>query len=365
MRCGMIRRPGQVFVLLLLLLGCDRNLEVTRPTDDVLLEPNVEFEPGFVPAVEKCQWFDDKTAAYTVSFDDAKVTHYQVSGPILKQRNICGTFFINTREIVDWSGWQQLADMGHEIGSHSYSHPKMTELTEAQQRAELERAIADIRTHLRGSPPVYSFCYPYGLFNDELRRVVMDYHITARGGGAVNPIDMSDYDLSLAHGTGVYPPFDMAMIAGWVDKAIAKKAWVNVYFHSVSAKGDSNDTTIPVRYFNEHLDYVEQVRDKLWIATQGQVAHYIRLRREAKISVEVIDQTGFKVALYNLPDRIPEMTRLTVRMKMPLDWRNQKIILRKQDTKGYQLLKSEDDTACFNIGKTDILYIEAKKSLAQ
>lgn len=365
MRCCMIWRPGQVFILLLLVLGCERNLEITRSTDDVLLEPNVEFEPGFVPAVEKCHWFDDKTAAYTVSFDDARATHYQVSGPILKQRNICGTFFINTREIVDWSGWQQLADMGHEIGSHSYSHPKMTELTEAQQRTELERAISDIRTHLRGSPPVYSFCYPYGLFNDQLRRVVMDYHITARGGGEVNPNNLSDFELTLVHGTGVYPPFDMAMIAGWVDKAIAKKAWINVYFHAVSAKGDSNETTMPVRYFIEHLDYVERVREKLWIATQGEVAHYIRLHREAKVRVETLDQIGFKISLYNLPDNIPETTQLTFKMTTPVPWRKHKIIQRNLNKNGYQLVKCDGDTAYFNIGKSDIITIEAKKSLAQ
>lgn len=354
-------RRMYLFVLLLFgVCGCERKLEMVSSREDPADEPNVKIEAEYVAQVQKCMWFEDKVAAYTISFDDARASHYQVAGPLLHQRNICGTFFINTREIKDWSGWQNLADMGHEIGSHTWSHPRMTALTEAQQRAELEHAIFDIRSNLRGAPPVYSFCYPYGLFDDALRRVVQEYHISARGGGGVNRSGLSDEALTMVRGSGVYPPYDMTLFARILAEALSKKGWVNVYFHSVSARDDSNDTTIPLRRFIEHLDDVEKVRGQLWIATQAQVANYIRLHRDAGIKVEEIDQVSIKISLERLPENISDISRLTVKLALPNHWRNHKIFWRKGNQKSQEIVNADGDRVYLHIGRDETVFLEAK-----
>lgn len=315
---------------LVILIGCDRHLGVVAPEEKPPVVERIAIEAGYTPQAEKCLWYDDRPAAYTIAFDDARSTHYTVSGPALAERKMRGTFFIHTQYITDWTGWQSLVDSGHEIGSHTWSHPKMTEVSEAQQRDDLARAIADIQSHLRGVGRVPSFAYPYGLFNDQVRRVVRQFHASARGGGGLNRPDLSDDELTAVRGVGVYPPFDMPAIAGQVEQAIDQHAWVMVYFHSVSASNDSDYTTIPVERYLEHLDYVKGRSDSLWIAPMGEVTSYLRLRRDAAVRVAQDDSSQLVLTLENLQGEYAGLTPLSVRLNLPAAWNGKQLVIRDE-----------------------------------
>jgi peptidoglycan/xylan/chitin deacetylase (PgdA/CDA1 family) len=72
-------------------------------------------------------------------------------------------------QVPDWAGlmsWQQIRELGaqgHEIGSHSLTHPLLTELDAAQ----LEREVARSRSQLAEATgcEVASFCYPNGSYD--------------------------------------------------------------------------------------------------------------------------------------------------------------------------------------------------------
>jgi peptidoglycan/xylan/chitin deacetylase (PgdA/CDA1 family) len=343
-------------------LGCDRKLEILNPDERIPAQHKAVIEEDYAANAQKCIWFDDKAAAYTVAFDDARVSHYQVSGPALTERDMRGTFFIHTQYITDWTGWQWLEDHGHEIGSHTYSHPKLPELSEAQQRAEFERAIADIREHLKGITAIPSFAYPFGLYDDQVRRVMHDYHVSARGGGGLNRYDLSDDELTLVHGVGVYPPFDMASTAGWVQQAIDQRAWIMVYFHTVSALGDSDYTTIPVDRYLQHLNYVQGRRDSLWIATMGEVTSYLRLRRDATVQVKQIDSTGLEFSLANLQGSYSDLVPLTVKLVLPRNWHGLEVIATREDNVARSFRTGSDDAIFINIPFSAKILIEARKS---
>lgn len=76
----------------------------------------------------------------------------------------------------DWEGmssWEDLAELhrrGHEIGSHSLSHPLLPQCDDAA----VEREIADSRRMIeaRTGAPVVSFCYPNGDFDERAVRAV-------------------------------------------------------------------------------------------------------------------------------------------------------------------------------------------------
>ena len=338
--------PLLLIVVLFLLMGCDKEPDIVTPPVPL---NKIAIEPEFVPQFEKCLWFDDKSAAYTIGFDDARPTHYQVSGPALTARNMRGTFFINTQYIVDWSGWQMLADKGHEIASHTYSHPKLTELTETQQREELSRAITDIVSHIQGIKEVPSFSYPYGNYNDQVRNLIRSYHYSARGDSGINRHTLRDDELTMVRGAGVYPPFDMGDIERRVERAIANRGWLMVYFHSVSAKGDSDYTTIPLTKYLAHLDYVQRRRDCLWIATMGEVTGYLRLRRDAEVRVETVDSTEIEFSLGGLQGRYSDLAPLTVKMKLPQQWRGHEIVLTREGSKALIAPRRSDDMLYIHI----------------
>lgn len=65
--------------------------------------------------------------------------------------------------VMSWDQVRELARAGHEIGSHSLSHPLLAELSEQRVREEVEGSRRQLSNAL-GSP-VRSFCYPGGSYD--------------------------------------------------------------------------------------------------------------------------------------------------------------------------------------------------------
>ena len=127
-----------------------------------------------------------------VTFDDAYRSVVELAEPILSRLGLVGTVFVPTafagieapmawpgidrwlggpyeRELVpmSWAELAELAEGGWEIGSHTRTHPRLTELADPELAAELagSRADCEVRLGIR----CRSLAYPYG---DEDERVV-------------------------------------------------------------------------------------------------------------------------------------------------------------------------------------------------
>jgi peptidoglycan/xylan/chitin deacetylase (PgdA/CDA1 family) len=69
--------------------------------------------------------------------------------------------------------WDQLHDLhvaGMEIGDHSYSHPFLTELTDTELAADLDRSRGTLEAAI--GQPVRSLCYPYGVYSPHVAQIV-------------------------------------------------------------------------------------------------------------------------------------------------------------------------------------------------
>ncbi|MGA9854339.1 MAG: polysaccharide deacetylase family protein [Gammaproteobacteria bacterium] len=84
---------------------------------------------------------------------------------------------------------------GHEIGSHSLTHPFLTRLPRSQAREEIS-ASKKILEDLFGHPIQY-FCYPYGDWNNDICNLVMaaGYKAAFTTNPGVNTCDESLYTL--------------------------------------------------------------------------------------------------------------------------------------------------------------------------
>jgi peptidoglycan/xylan/chitin deacetylase (PgdA/CDA1 family) len=71
-------------------------------------------------------------------------------------------------ELLDRDGLRTLHDAGMEVASHSMTHPDLRKLDDATLGTELTRSKAEVEG-LTGEP-CRSFAYPYGLFDDRVRR---------------------------------------------------------------------------------------------------------------------------------------------------------------------------------------------------
>jgi peptidoglycan/xylan/chitin deacetylase (PgdA/CDA1 family) len=61
---------------------------------------------------------------------------------------------------MDWSDLRELADLGWEIGSHTCSHPRLTELTSGELEKELCSSRREVSENV--GRPCRTIAYPYG-----------------------------------------------------------------------------------------------------------------------------------------------------------------------------------------------------------
>ena len=107
-----------------------------------------------------------KYVAFT--FDDGP--HPKVTPRILQtlsNYNIKATFFMLGSQVEKYPNLaKQVADHGHEIGNHTYSHPNLKKLT-TEEMAEEIRRTDEIITLTTGIKPAL-FRPPYGIYTDEV-----------------------------------------------------------------------------------------------------------------------------------------------------------------------------------------------------
>ena len=104
---------------------------------------------------------DEKVVALTYD-DGPNPPHTQALLKMLAQHGVTATFFLKGRNVEAFpESVQAVAQAGHEIGNHSYSHRPMLSLSQSAMREELVRT-SDLIENLLGQRPVL-FRPPYGL----------------------------------------------------------------------------------------------------------------------------------------------------------------------------------------------------------
>jgi len=107
----------------------------------------------------------------TTSWDDGHPLDLRVAA-ILARHGLRGTFYVPLRAVNDRLlsplEMRELVAMGMEIGSHTVTHPVLTEIP----MREVDRELRDSRRILEDvlGREVTSFCYPAGRFNREIVR---------------------------------------------------------------------------------------------------------------------------------------------------------------------------------------------------
>jgi peptidoglycan/xylan/chitin deacetylase (PgdA/CDA1 family) len=125
--------------------------------------------------------YQDRIAC--VTFDDGCFDNYEVALPVLERFGIKATFFVVTGllggslitsygnvRLMGSNEIRELASLGHEIGAHSVSHLKLTQVPLERARKE----IGDSKHFLEDliGKEVISFAYPKGAWNETLKEEV-------------------------------------------------------------------------------------------------------------------------------------------------------------------------------------------------
>jgi peptidoglycan/xylan/chitin deacetylase (PgdA/CDA1 family) len=143
--------------------------------------------------IARGQRFDGRLVFLT--FDDGYVDNYATARPLLEAHGFRGLIFllpprVDGGGVLDWPGverraaahpevmrsftWpmvESMAEAGHEFGSHTLSHPVLTELGDEELRQELLDSRARIRERLGRCD---SIAYPFGFWDRRVAEAAAD-----------------------------------------------------------------------------------------------------------------------------------------------------------------------------------------------
>lgn len=110
-----------------------------------------------------------------ITFDDGYADNYHTALPLMQKYGMKGTVFVIAGQVgqSEYMTWEQLKAMqaaGIELGSHTYNHVALPELSPPQQLDELVRSKQLLEAHL--AQPVKFLAYPFGQFNAETMTLV-------------------------------------------------------------------------------------------------------------------------------------------------------------------------------------------------
>jgi peptidoglycan/xylan/chitin deacetylase (PgdA/CDA1 family) len=228
---------------------------------------------------------------------------------------------------VTWEELSAMAARGHEIASHTVTHPRLAVLDDANVVYELEKSREDILEHL-GFKHTFSVECPYGTENDRAVQAALLRYPASRNympdsfvddldrGSETDPTTSSKEYVRWQRGALTKTP--MPVLKSWIDTTAAHgNIWLALVFHGVDGIG-WEPTTGPE--LKEYFNYLKSKEDKLWVATFQDVAKYMRERMHSTVAsyregdeISVVLRDDLKDVSYDLP--------LTLKTQVPTDWK--------------------------------------------
>ncbi|MFT6716875.1 MAG: peptidoglycan/xylan/chitin deacetylase (PgdA/CDA1 family) [Saprospiraceae bacterium] len=137
-----------------------------------------------------CKWYNDYQACIVQTYDDMHSQHITVAVPLLLERKMSGTLFVDydwpghITVAGGWAGLENAVDSGIEMANHTRSHASLPGLDAGMLKFQIDT----FRTFLNDSiknQTVNTFAYPYGAGMDDpvVIEKVKEHHIGARAAG--------------------------------------------------------------------------------------------------------------------------------------------------------------------------------------
>ncbi len=167
----------------------------------------------------------------TLSFDDGTRDHLKAAA-LLEKYGWRGCFNIVTDRIgkekhLTWAEVRDLKRRGHEIASHTATHPSLVGLLQAGKRAEAVDEIVRSRDAIAretGAAPKY-LCHPHVAWNDEVNALIRESGMVPSGHVRYN------------HGTGTKAGTPTGVGAYLDCKRRERKLKVDLLFHGIEPGG--------------------------------------------------------------------------------------------------------------------------------
>lgn len=182
------------------------------------------------------------TPLVSFTFDDVPDSALDQGAAILERHGARGTFFIAgglagqvepERRLISPEGCRDLAERGHEVGCHTFSHRRIRSM----QGGALARDLDLNEAYLAGLGirQPRNFAFPYNAAWPAARREFRRRFRSCRAAGeainreAVDPLMLKSVEIR-------QPEQDAMALTGWIDDLVARPGWLIFFTHDIAAR---------------------------------------------------------------------------------------------------------------------------------
>jgi peptidoglycan/xylan/chitin deacetylase (PgdA/CDA1 family) len=314
----------------------------------------INYNPVNIGDVTVKKWKDDKTAAFSFTFDDCMLSQYVHVFPMFQQFGFKGTFYVIVGSLKDsdpdwlygtWPEFIQMSDAGQEIGSHTMTHPHLQDLaigdtnTEGTLRYELYQSKKIIQQKIPDKQCI-DFAYPYSEYDSDVLFYTSMYYEVARA-ISQNPVNSSltgmewfkvgsrVINFSLPRNSPDDDLDELQEFYNYIQNTIDHGKWGLLQAHDV-VPFDSISVVdslgsyepISVQWFDSACQFVSDAEQNgdLWVAPVGDITRYMKERDSYYYNIVSVADSEIVInlsdtlinSIYNFP--------LTADIIVPDDW---------------------------------------------
>ena len=272
---------------------------------------------SMVNAQEIATWKGFRTSATTFTFDDGLKSQTTYAVPLLDKYGYKASFFAITTwvekgysDLLSWTDFKTLVANGHEVGSHSDTHPTtMSDSELSSSKATIESKVGNtVKT------VVYPNC------NEPTESEIAKYYIGGRiCDGQVHGKTPSNYYRISSIICGNQGTVNTASaFTAKMNEAIQKGGWAVFLIHEM--KEGSYYSPTDVDAFEGALSYASTNDSKIWVARFCDAIMYAKERDAATVTVTAKDDKSVTLSLTDNLDDNTYNYPLSLRYPLPDGW---------------------------------------------
>ena len=273
---------------------------------------------AFAQTAEIGTWSGFRKGAASFTFDDGAPSHVTDAGPMFKKYGYKATFNLVVNWNPNWSGFQGLADEGHEIASHSNSHGNNMSGEEASSKKNIE-------SHIKQKYGIITVAYPNCNVPNE--SAVKQNYIVGRicngswkgMGDEMGKDGPSNWAQVPATMTGAEGQLKSTNdFTGRMQKVIQSNGWAAFLTHGFQGKqnGNANYSPTDLNAIDGALKWAQQNDKDIWVAPMGHVAMYLKERKASKVEASSSGGNITVKLTHNIADNISKYDYpLSIRVK--------------------------------------------------
>ncbi len=218
--------------------------------------------------------YDGGRGYVCLTFDDGLQSIYDRAFPVMSAADITATAYI----VTDWipevatnrmspTELHALQDAGWEIGSHSVTHRKFTELSPEDvtyEYSESKRVLTEMGFQID------TFAYPDGRYDKSILSEGMQYYTRLRTTDsmtlfkAYDGVYLGDYPSTIPHTSAHCDPISWDNVRSYIDRAVQTDSAVIFLWHSVAEDGTLRHWNGSLADFTVQMlcDYIVEMRDR-------------------------------------------------------------------------------------------------------